>query len=312
MSWLSERVRATPRAALGGTLAGIVLFLVVAAATFGIRPEQVGVCLLVLFALVYSPGSRRFLLGILPFVILGVVFDLSRLLKPLLELLTVHVKEPYAFDKALFGISSAGGTLTPNEFFRLHHAPWLDFVTGLAYIAYLYEAMGFGLYLAVFRRTSDGRRLLARFGWVFLGVNLMGFATYYIYPAAPPWYVELHGFGPVDLSTPPHAAAALRWDELTGIPYFRHFYARGASVFGAIPSLHAAYPLIVFFYARELGKRWLTVGTFAFFCLVCFSAVYLQHHYVLDVGVGALYAVVGCLVERVVTRRFFRRAAFAA
>ncbi len=32
------------------------------------------------------------------------------------------------------------------------------------------------------------------FAVVFLLVNLIGFTFYYIHPAAPPWYVALHGF----------------------------------------------------------------------------------------------------------------------
>ena len=32
------------------------------------------------------------------------------------------------------------------------------------------------------------------FALVFLLINLVGFTFYYIHPAAPPWYVALHGF----------------------------------------------------------------------------------------------------------------------
>lgn len=298
---LLVRFRAAPPRLLWGSALGMAVYLALMGTNFGLRPEQLGFAALVLFVSVWSEATRRFYRSVLPFVILAVIYDSSRLLQPLLKVLAVHVKEPYAFDKRFFPIDSALGVLTPNEFFLHHHWPWVDLVTGTAYILFLYEVLGFGLYLALFRRDERGRSLLARFGWTFLAVNVMGIATYYLYPAAPPWYVQLHGFGPADLSTLPNPAAAARWDDLTGIAYFRHFYARGASVFGAIPSLHAAYPLVVFFYARALGRAWLTVATFAFFLLVCFSAVYLQHHYILDVGLGAEYALVACLVERAVS-----------
>ena len=93
-------------------------------------------------------------------------------------------------------------------------------------------------------------------------------------------------------------AALVRFDALVGIPYFAGFYRRSADVFGSIPSLHCAYPLVVFLYARELGRRWLSAVLLAFYLLVVFSAVYLQHHYVLDALLGTLYALAGYAVDR--------------
>jgi membrane-associated phospholipid phosphatase len=104
------------------------------------------------------------------------------------------------------------------------------------------------------------------------------------------------------------AAAALRWDALTGIPYFAGFYDRSADVFGAIPSLHASYPLLVFLYGRKLGSRWHDVSSFLFFLLVCFSAVYLQHHYVVDVLIGILYALLAWAADEILERRRRARA----
>src|SRR6266702_8940314 len=143
-------------------------------------------------------------------------------------------------------------------------------------------------------------------------MNIVGFATYYVYPAAPPWYVADHGFGPPDFSVHSSAAGAARWDAMTGIGYFAAFYGRSADVFGAIPSLHVSYPLFVFFYGRYLGKRWLDWTSFLFFLLVCFSAVYLQHHYVLDVILGVAYTLVGVGIERGLAAATERKAARAA
>jgi hypothetical protein len=195
------------------------------------------------------------------------------------------------------------GRLTPNELFARHHWPLVDFVTGLSYIVYVYWALAFALYLLFFRRDRPGRRLLARLGWTFAAVNIVGFATYYIYPAAPPWYVAQHGLGPADLSVAASPAAAARWDALTGIPYFASFYGRAADVFGAIPSLHVAYPLLVFLYGRALRRPVFDALNIGLFMLVSFSAVYLQHHYVLDVALGAGYALAGFGVERLISAK---------
>ena len=295
---LRRRIAETPSNVLYATLAGIAAYLLAMRVGTGENHrEQIITSAAMLVLAVWSDGTRRFFTGMLPFLLFGIVYDLTHITQPLFQHLRIHVAEPYHFDKTLFGIASAGGTLTPNEFFARHHWPVVDFFTGLAYIIFVYWAIGFGAYLALFRRDAAGRKLLVRFGWTFLFMNIVGFATYYVYPAAPPWYVADYGLGPVNYAARSSAAGAARWDALTGIPYFAGFYGRSADVFGAIPSLHVTYPLLTFFYGLELRKRWLDVASFGLFLLVSFAAVYLDHHYVLDVLLGVLYAVVAWRIE---------------
>jgi hypothetical protein len=303
-----ERVRRTPRGFLLGTLGGgLAYLLTMRLATGANRGEQFIFCGLMWGLAIWSDGTRRFFLGLLPFLLFGVVYDLMHITEPLVRYLHVHVEEPYRFDQRFFSISAGGKSLTPNEFFAIHHWPVADFFTGLSYIVFVYWAIGFAAYLALFRRDEEGRRLLRRFGWTFLCLNLAGFVTYYIYPAAPPWYVADHGFV-VDFATRSSAAGATRWDALTGIPYFAGFYGRSADVFGAIPSLHVSYPLLTYLFGRELKRRWFNVATFGLFLLVSFAAVYLNHHYVLDVLLGVLYTLTAWGVERLLRRRSAARA----
>jgi membrane-associated phospholipid phosphatase len=251
--------------------------------------------------ILWSAQTRRLFLGILPFFLFGVVYDLTHITEPLVRYLHIHVVEPYFFDALVFGIRDGAAMRTPNEFFAVHQWPIADFITGLAYIIFMYWVFGLALYLALARRDPAGQKLLSRFGWTFLTMNIVGFATYYLYPAAPPWYVTDYGLGPANVAATSSAAGAARWDALTGIPYFAVFYGRSADVFGAIPSLHVSYPLLTFIYGLELKKRWLDLASFGLFLLVCFSAVYLNHHYVLDVLLGILYALVAFAIERAIT-----------
>jgi membrane-associated phospholipid phosphatase len=70
-----------------------------------------------------------------------------------------------------------------------------------------------------------------------------------------------------------------------------------------MPSLHAAYPVLVVWQSWRLGRAW-RVGTVAFAALVAFSAIYLQHHYILDVVAGVAYALVAStVVEYALGRR---------
>jgi hypothetical protein len=311
-STLAQRIRETPARYLYGTLGGLASYLVaMRLATGENRPEQVVMCSVMMVLVVWSDATRRFFAGMLPFLLFGITYDLTHITEPLVRYLHVHVSEPYWFDKTFFGIPTGDGVLTPNEFFERHHWPGVDFVTGLAYIVFVYWAMGFAACLAIFRRDQEGRRLLARFGWTFLFMNLAGFATYYVYPAAPPWYVAIYGLGPANMAAHSSAAGAARWDALTGIPYFQGFYGRSADVFGAIPSLHVSYPLLTFLHGRELRKRWLDAASFGLFLLVSFAAVYLNHHYVLDVLLGVLYTLMAWGTDLALERRRRRKGAAA-
>ena len=308
---LAQRVRETPARFLYGALGGMAAYLVAMRLFQGTnRSEQLAMCAAMVGLVVWSDGTRRFFLGMLPFLLFGIVYDLTHITQPLFRYLHIHIAEPYWFDKTFFGIREGGVVLTPNEFFARHHWPVVDLFTGTSYIVFVYWAIGFGAYLAFFRRDEVGRQLLARFGWTFLLMNVVGFATYYVYPAAPPWYVADHGFT-ADFSVRSSAAGATRWDALTGIPYFAGFYGRSADVFGAIPSLHVSYPLLTFLFGLELRKRWLDVASFALFALVSFAAVYLNHHYVLDVLLGVLYTLVAWGIDRALQRRRARESSLA-
>jgi membrane-associated phospholipid phosphatase len=195
----------------------------------------------------------------------------------------VHVAGPYWFEVRWFGVEGQ----TPNEFFAAHHWAALDLACGFAYLVYVGEYLAV-TFLLFFRGRHDLVRALA---YAFLIVNLLGFATYFLYPAAPPWYVAQYGFGPARLDIHPDAAAAGRFDLLLGTRFFDEMYGRGVDVYGAYPSLHAAYPLIAAWAVfREPELRWARAPAAAFLALMCLSAVYLQHHYVTDVVLGIAYA----------------------
>ena len=124
---------------------------------------------------------------------------------------------------------------------------------------------------------------------------MLGYTTYYWYAAAPPWYVATYGLGPANLSVQANSAGCVRFDQLLGTHFFTEMYGRAADVFGAIPSLHVAYPLLAAFFAFRFGA--LRIFSFCFYVLMCFSAVYLNHHYVLDIIWGSSYALlVGWIV----------------
>ena len=195
--------------------------------------------------------------------------------------------------------------MTLCEFFNEHHAVVADFFAGLFYLCWVPVPVLFALFLFL-----RGRRALAlRFSVVFLLVNLIGFAGYYIHPAAPPWYVMEYGFEPV-LGTPGNVAGLGRFDALVGMEIFAPMYGRNANVFAALPSLHSAYVLVAFVYAiMGRCKKWL-IALFGVITVgIWFTAVYSGHHYLIDVLLGILCALVGILLFEQVLMRWpaFRR-----
>jgi len=247
----------------------------------GLRGDHVLVGLLGFLDL-YNEKSRRFLREFLPFILTGVIFDSMRYFYWPGIAGRVHVEGPYLFEKHWFGIQGR----TWNEWFAVHHWPALDLACGFAYLVYVGEYLA----LAIFLFFRGDERTLRTVAVSFLVVNVLGFATYFAFPVAPPWYVAQYGFGPARLDIHPDAAAAIRFDALLGTHFFAEMYGRGVDVYGAYPSLHASYPFIVLAVTlRERALRYLRVPAFAFFLLMCLSAVYLQHHYVTDVVLGIAY-----------------------
>ncbi len=205
-------------------------------------------------------------------------------LLPNYEVNPVDVRGLYETEKSLFGVSSEGTLLTPNEFFAIHSHPVMDFMAGVFYLCWVPLPIFYGLWVYFSGRGFD----YLRFALVFLLVNLIGFAGYYIHPAAPPWYVALHGFEPV-LGTPGDVAGLGRFDEMTGLNVFHGLYARNANVFAAMPSLHSAYTFVAFLYSfiihsSRVWKCILGIVTLG----IWFTAVYTSHHYILDVCGGIL------------------------
>jgi hypothetical protein len=249
------------------------------------------------------PRTRSALLDGLPFAAFAAVYDLLRVARPFVVSRGVEVWRPYWFDLAVFGVGGPSDRLTLNELFALHHWAAVDFVTGLAYLSYIYAVLGFAALVAFVDRSAAGARRVRALGWTFFAVNLAGSITYLCCPVAPPWYAATHGFGPVDPSTPASPAALVRWDALVGFPYFQRFYAHASDIFGSMPSMHCAYPMLLFLFSFEL-RRWpWTLALGGFQLLMCFSAVYLQHHYVADEIVGIAFAVLGYYTERLISGR---------
>ena len=269
----------------------------------GFRPDHLVVLFLVL-AYYGGPRTRSLYLFFLPFTLYLILYDSQGYYADLIRG-TVRVAEPYQFDMRFFGIETPAGKLLPSQWLQNHTHPAVDVITSLGYIAFVPVFLGVALYYRFYLTSRenfplDKTTIITRthaLMWGMFWLNILCCSTYYWYPAAPPWYVEQYGLGPAQLDALPSAAGAIRFDQIFGVNLFSSYYSRVPNVFGAIPSGHVAFPLLCAYFAFKLKS--LRVFCLLFFMLISFSAVYLNHHYILDILWGSVYALlVGWCMDR--------------
>lgn len=260
-------------------------YLVLSYFLIGFKSDQV--VLIMIFNVCYyaSVFTRKFILGFSIFIVYWIIFDYMKAL-PNYRFHEVSTAELYNLEKSLFGIRDSGVVLTPNEYFKLHHLVLVDVVSGFFYLMWIPVPLAFAAFLFFKNRTQ-----FLYFSLSFVLVNLIGFVIYYLYPAAPPWYIQEHGYEFI-ANTPGNTAGLARFDAFFNAPIFASIYSKSSNVFAAMPSLHSSYPVIVVYYGIKNRLGWFN----AFFTVVMlgiwFTAIYTSHHYLLDVIAGISCAIV--------------------
>ncbi|MDP9036984.1 MAG: phosphatase PAP2 family protein [Myxococcota bacterium] len=251
---------------------------------------------LTLFAV--GPRTKRLLVGAYPLGLVGVLYDAMKLVEHVgVSPRTVHVCDLRDMERALFGVTVNGARGTLHDWLQAHASPCLDALCAVPYGAFIFVCAACAIWLYV----RDYPRMV-RFAWSFFALNVAGFVTYHLFPAAPPWYYHLYGCRVDLLASASEGPNLARVDARLGWHYFAGMYGRASDVFGAMPSLHVAYALIVVLEGWAcMRNRW-RFASIAFFVTMCFSAVYLDHHWVLDVIAGAIYCLAIVGAARWITR----------
>lgn len=247
--------------------------------------ENAAVLGLVLTLFSVGPRSRKLLLGAYPLGLVGVLYDSMKLVEDVgVSPGEVHLCDLRAHELALFGVRMNGQRVTLHDWFQAHWSPAIDAVCAVPYGTFIFVCAACAVWLYV----RDYRRMV-RFAWCFFALNLAGFVTYHVYPAAAPWYFHAHGCN-IDMSAVASEGANLaRVDAALGVHYFAGMYGRASDVFGAMPSLHVAYALLVVVEGWAVMNVGWRAASVAFFAVMCFAAVYLDHHWVLDELAGMAY-----------------------
>ncbi|WAC42390.1 phosphatase PAP2 family protein [Pedobacter sp. SL55] len=271
------------------TLGISAIYLILSYFLVGFKTDQL-VLIAIFNALYYlTSTTRKFIIGFSIFIVYWIIYDYMKAF-PNYHYNAVHIADLYNFEKSVFGIEQGGKLLTPNEYWLLHTNSFLDVLTGFFYLMWVPVPLAF----AAFLFFNNERRNFLNFLLTFVWVNLLGFVVYYLYPAAPPWYVQQHGFEFI-AGTPGNTAGLIRFDNFFGIELFKSIYSKGSNVFAAMPSLHSAYPLIVVYYATKGKFRKANVFFITVMVGIWFAAVYTSHHYLADVLAGITTATIGII-----------------
>jgi membrane-associated phospholipid phosphatase len=229
----------------------------------------------------YLPWKQHllFLRDWLPIALLLVVYNISRGYAD--DLFAPHVTAMIDADEAL-----AGGHV-PTVWLQQHlyHAgqvQWWEVAVSLVYVSHFLTVPTVAVILWL-RDRFQWARYMRR--WFTLSVA--GLITYFLYPAAPPWWAAEHGF------LEPVARISTAGWNLIGLHSagnsLNALQVEASNPVAAMPSLHTAYALMaVAFFLPVVRKRWWPL-LLAYPLAMTFTLVYSGEHYVVDVLVGWLY-----------------------
>lgn len=219
-----------------------------------------------------------------------------------------HVTEMIAADRALFG-GQLPTVWLQQRLFDPVQAHWWDVIGSFVYMSHFVFSLGLAITLWLYRR-----RLWAAFmrRWFFL--TALGLATYFLYPAAPPWWAAEAGY----ISENVARMSTRGWSAI-GLDSTGRLLNHGqllSNPVAAMPSLHSAFAaLVALFLASLVAQKWWPL-LLMYPVVMGLTLVYSGEHYVVDVLVGWAYVGVTWLAvsgaERWWRTRRARRALAAA
>jgi membrane-associated phospholipid phosphatase len=226
--------------------------------------------------------APKLLIDWLPLAALFVLYDYSRPLSKLIGA-PVHSALQIRFDEALFG--------KPLLTVRLQHwlgqttaVRWWEYPMWVIYMTHFFLAL---VIAALLWRFSYRR--FQQFRMQLVGLFTLGFLTYVVYPADPPWIVsqKLHHLPVI------YRAVFEVWKKLglhTAGSILEHGNELGNQL-AAVPSMHAAVTLFICLFFWRGAPAWLRGVMVLYVLAMAFTLVYSGEHYVFDVVVGWSYAV---------------------
>jgi len=240
----------------------------------------------------------RFVIDWMPLLVILVSYDVIRAQADSL-IPRAHLEPQRTIDRWLGG-GTVPSVRLQDAYFRPNHLRWYDYTLFGIYLTHFVAAIVAGIALYVVNRER-----FRRFAKIFLAFSLAGYATYVVYPAIPPWLASREGALPATTR-----AVHTIWDHL-GLEFMEKVFSgnpRYSNPVGALPSEHAAYPLLFLLLFWGLSTKGWRVALVLYTLVMAFALVYLAEHYVTDILLGWIYAALAyVVVGRILDRRGARR-----
>ena len=178
----------------------------------------------------------------------------------------------------------------PHQILSKLANPVFDLLAAIPYLIHFPLPFLFGAYLALHPKK---RAALFPYMWCAGWVNFISVTFQFVFPTASPWFVDSavldqHGRVIYEIA---NEAGFKRLDKLLGFAIFHGIYSQSPLKFGAFPSLHVAWPMIVFVNHPWFGKK--VAG--AHVVWITLAALYSTHHYLID-ALGGILVTVGVRV----------------
>lgn len=186
-----------------------------------------------------------------------------------------------------------GGGITPTEhlqawFWHPDHTRWWDVAAWMTYQSHFLVPLLLAVVLWNFKHEIASRYIvgIALLSWISL-------ATYWLYPAQPPWMVARDGLTG-DVTRIVHSM----WADI-GVERAARVFSTGtgagssskyANTVAALPSMHAAFPMFIAMMLWNT-RRWLNVVLACYVCAMGLTLVYSGEHFTFDILLGWCYAV---------------------
>jgi hypothetical protein len=270
------------------------VYLALGVATHTIRPYHWFMLCIIPLALLAREGTRTFLFEWAPVIGFWLIYDRLRLIQHLL-LPRVAVAWPYDVEKLMFGWLGNGDV--PAHAWRHFLAvqssnPAWGAISVAAQLVYFSHLVVFPALLLVLWIRGRTRRQERQIFWqhlrAFTVLHILGIVTYIAMPVAPPWWVSIHGITQPD----PQLLAATNIQLAMDGVIIQRLIGNASQWFAAVPSLHGAYPVLLYILWRNSGVRRVPL-MIAFYGLAMFAAtVALNQHYIIDLLAGAAVAVI--------------------
>lgn len=173
----------------------------------------------------------------------------------------------------------------PHQIISRWTHPVLDVLAAFPYLAHFLLPFGYPAY-CFYHRKKLGNTIEPAMRGLWLGglTAFLAVLFQFLVPTSPPWWNESAVYDSEGniISYAFNEAGFQRVDALIKHPLFREIYANAPVTHGSFPSLHAAFPFVIF-----LNGAWVCHGGWKFGLLhvlwISWAAMYSHHHYLVDI-----------------------------